>query len=408
MVEVVNRGAPAPAEAVPGARIWRAALAALAANLVGIGLARFAFTPLIPALAAAGWFTANAATYLGAANLAGYLVGALLGRRMLAIAHPPVLLRVMLLTVAASFFAGELSGLGFAWFFLWRFVSGYAGGAIMVLAAPTVLAATPMARRGSVGGFIFTGVGIGIVLSGTLIPFMLRIGGLEAAWAGLGVLSLLLILVSWGGWPPTVLPPRTGVVRHVGRLPLRVAALLASYALIAGGLVPHMLFLVAFISQGLGRGIEIGSAYWVLFGFGAMAGPILAGRLADSIGFGRTLRIVYVVQALVIVLPAFTASDLWLAVSSAVTGASIPGVVTLVLGRLHELIHDSARQQRFWGYATTCFALAQAAAAYGYAFLFDLAGAFAPLFVTGAGLMLAALAVDFAAGGYLILRRRPG
>jgi len=52
--------------------------------------------------------------------------------------------------------------------------------------------------------------------------------------------------------------------------------------------------------------------------------------------------------------------------------------------------------------------LAQAAAAYGYAFLFDLAGTFAPLFVTGAGLMLAALAVDFAAGGYLILRRRSG
>jgi hypothetical protein len=193
MVEVIDRDAVARPAAAQGVRIWRAALAALSANLVGIRLARFAYTPLIPALAAAGWFTANAATYLGAANLAGYLVGALLGRRMLAIAHPPVLLRVMLLSVAASFFACELSSLGFAWFFLWRFISGYAGGAIMVLAAPTVLAATPMERRGTVGGFIFTGVGIGVALSGTLIPFMLRIGGLEAAWAGLGVMTLLLI-----------------------------------------------------------------------------------------------------------------------------------------------------------------------------------------------------------------------
>ena len=54
-------------------------LAGLCAVLVGIGLARFAYTPLIPALIAAQWFTAAEAAYLGAANLAGYLAGALLG-----------------------------------------------------------------------------------------------------------------------------------------------------------------------------------------------------------------------------------------------------------------------------------------------------------------------------------------
>lgn len=51
----------------------RATLAALSANLVGIGLARFGYTPLIPALIAAGWFRPSTAVYLGAANLAGYL-----------------------------------------------------------------------------------------------------------------------------------------------------------------------------------------------------------------------------------------------------------------------------------------------------------------------------------------------
>ena len=71
-----------------------------------------------------------------------------------------------------------------------------------------------------------------------------------------------------------------------------------------------------------------------------------------------------------------------------------------MLRRHAEMIHESAKQQRFWGYATTCFALAQAAAAYAYALLFDLAGAFTPLFITGAGLMLVALAVDIAAGSW--------
>ena len=50
---------------------WPATLAGLSATLVGIGLGRFAYTPLIPVLIDAGWFSASDAAYLGAANLAG-------------------------------------------------------------------------------------------------------------------------------------------------------------------------------------------------------------------------------------------------------------------------------------------------------------------------------------------------
>ena len=57
---------------------WRGAIAALCALLVGIGLARFAYTPLLPALVDGNWFSASQAAYLGAANLAGYLAGAVL------------------------------------------------------------------------------------------------------------------------------------------------------------------------------------------------------------------------------------------------------------------------------------------------------------------------------------------
>src|SRR5690348_16357662 len=60
----------------------RPALAGLCASLVGIGLARFAYTPLIPALIDARWFLPGEAAYLGAANLAGYLAGALLAGRL--------------------------------------------------------------------------------------------------------------------------------------------------------------------------------------------------------------------------------------------------------------------------------------------------------------------------------------
>ena len=53
-----------------------ATLAGLCGSFVAIGLARFAYTPLIPALIQAHWFTSSQAVTLGAANFAGYLLGA--------------------------------------------------------------------------------------------------------------------------------------------------------------------------------------------------------------------------------------------------------------------------------------------------------------------------------------------
>ena len=40
-------------------QIWRYAVAGLSASLVGLGLARFSYTPLIPALINAKWFSAS-------------------------------------------------------------------------------------------------------------------------------------------------------------------------------------------------------------------------------------------------------------------------------------------------------------------------------------------------------------
>lgn len=70
------------ARARPGVSGWRAALSGCCASLVGIGLARFAYTPLLPAIVDAHWFASSDAAYLAAANLVGYLAGALLARPM--------------------------------------------------------------------------------------------------------------------------------------------------------------------------------------------------------------------------------------------------------------------------------------------------------------------------------------
>jgi predicted MFS family arabinose efflux permease len=360
--------------------------------LVGIGLARFAYTPLIPALIDAAWFSASQAAYLGAANLAGYLAGALFGRRLAAASSTPLVLRAMMVVATVSFFASA-TPVSFLWFFVWRLAAGIAGGALMVLAAPSILPHIAPARRGLAGGVIFTGVGLGIAASGTLVPLLLQ-HGLAVTWCGLGALALVLTALSWRSWPEdsgpasvTSAPPRSGPV----------LALYVEYGLNAFGLVPHMVFLVVYVALGLGQGIVAGAQYWVLFGIGAAVGPVLAGRLADRIGFCWALRLAFAVQTIAVALVVLPSGALGLAVSSVVIGATLPGVVPLVLGRVSELVRPE-QVRAAWSFATTGFAVGQAAGAYGMSYLFARTDDYALLFTIGAAAIFLGLLVDLGFG----------
>lgn len=382
------------------AATWPAILAGFCATLVGLGLARFAYTPLLPAIIDAHWFDASAATYLGAANLVGYLAGALLGGPMSARWPVRGVLRAMMLATVASLAACAWP-LDFAWFFGWRIVSGISGGALMVLAAPTVLAHIPPRQRGLASGLVFAGIGLGIAASGTLVPLLLR-QGLGATWLGLALLALLLTALAWNGWPAAapapVATPHAAAARKPATGALR--ALTVSYSLNAVGLVPHMIFLVDFVARGLGQGLAVGAQYWVVFGLGALVGPVLSGWLADRVGFATALRIAFVLQAAALALPALgLIGHGGLIVSSAVVGAFTPGIVPLVLGRVQELLaHHPAMQKPAWSRATTGFAVLQASGAYGMSWLLAHAGGgYALLFAVGGVAIVLALVTDIVA-----------
>ena len=376
---------------------WRGATAALCALLVGIGLGRFAYTPLIPALAAAEWFTASDAAYLGAANLAGYLAGAALARMLAARTSTRYTLRGGMLLASVAFFACA-QPFPFEWFFLWRFIAGMCGGILMVLAAPTVLPFVPANRQGLAGGVIMTGVALGIALSGTMVPLTLELG-LTETWAALGILATLLTAIAWHGWPAA---PNGGETAVKTSPPpgLRVLkSLYIEYCLNAMGLVPHMVFWVVFIVRGLNQGLDVGAMYWVVFGVGAMLGPVSMGYLADRMGSLWALRLGYLLQAVFVGVVAITDNTAVLIASSLVMGAFVPASTTLVLIRLRHVIgHDAGAQTGGWRLATIAFAFGQAAGGYGLSYLFDVGSDYRPLYAVGSAALVLSLVLNFAAG----------
>lgn len=382
------------------ADIWRLALPGLSASLVGIGLARFAYTPLLPAIISHGWFDAGSAAYLGAANLAGYLIGvigaAMAARRVRA----DWLLRASMVLATASFFACAWPA-GFVWFSIWRLISGIVGGVAMVLAAPAVLPHVPPAKHGLVSGSIFMGIGLGIALSGTVVPLLLR-EGLTQTWLGLGVLAGLVTAAGWNGWmsAPAAPPAHHAAARR--RLPMRqLRGLYGTYALIAFALVPHMVFLVDYVARGLHQGLDSGAQYWVLFGIGAIVGPLLAGRAADLWGHLAALYALLFVELVSIGLPALTSYPVAVMVSSFLVGACTIGTVTVALGRSREILqHHPSAQTDAWRTATTGFALFQAGGAYALSFLLGWSGGnYRLLFALGAAAIGFALVLALATQG---------
>ncbi|ROO24045.1 MFS transporter [Salinisphaera orenii MK-B5] len=376
----------------------RLGLAGGVATLLGIGMARFAYTPLIPALVEAGWFSAHAAAYLGAINLLGYLVGAAIAHRATLMFGVRAVLAAALAVTVASLFACALDW-GVYWYGFWRLACGVSGAVLVVVGAPAALSRVAPGERARTGALVFTGIGLGVAASGTLVPWLADFG-VAAAWLALAVVSAVLALWSWAvAWRDlAALPEPAADERAAAALPLTAILLvIAAYGLDAVGFVPHTLFWVDYIARELGQGLAAGSGYWVVLGLGAMCGPVAAGWLAARLGFRPALTLALAIKALAVALPLVSTSMAALGLSSFLVGLLIPGTVTLTSGSIAALT-PAARQQQFWGWATLGFALAQAVGAYGMSWGYERLGSYLPLFgLACVALVLATLSAAAAA-----------
>lgn len=365
-------------QAEPPFPIYRAAACGMLAMLTSIGIARFGFAPLVPALTAAGWFTPAAAFWLGTMNFVGYLLGAF-GMRFWrrAIHVRPVVAGLMAVTALCLAASGWNAGVVYDG--VWRLLSGIAGGVLMVLMAAAVVGRTPPARRGRVGGITFAGMGAGITVSGLLIPRLLPFG-LPATWLLLAALCLAGAVAVAVLMPDAVITPVAPGRRR--RLSRPVVLLIVGYSFCALGFVPHVLFLASFVALGLGRGVTAGAHLAAVLGLAAACGPPLLGRAAERLGFLPTLCAAYVVMALAVAMPLLFTGPAGLMVSAACVGAVALSAVMLTSGALSEMVPPE-QLAATWGVATVAYGVMQATVAGGFSALFHATGKYGLLFGIG-------------------------
>jgi len=313
------------------ARLRRALFAGMCALAIAMGVGRFAYTPLLPAMQRAAHFGADVAGRLAGINYLGYLVGAFgaaaLTRPRLRRSGLYACLVASLVTTAAMALSTNL-----AFWAALRFVSGVASAGILVWSSALLLEVLARHGRASWMGWIYAGVGVGIAASGLIIAAGGETLGWRGGWAALALLCCVLM-------PPCFLwlAPREsghGVAEPGARAPRveRFSAPLLNFIYFCegAGYAVSGTFLVA-IAKGMPELRSLAEVLWIVVGLAAAPSTVLWSALARRTGLVAALLAAYLVQGVAIVLPIVSGSPAAALAAALGFGGTFVGIAVLTV-----------------------------------------------------------------------------
>ncbi len=308
---------------------WQVLLGGICALVLTIGLARFAYTPLLPQMHAQAGLGVADGGLLAAINYAGYMSGALLAAW---IENPLWRQRLYVLGLPLALFITALMGwsTSFPVWALSRYLGGLCGAAGMLLGSGLVQGWLMRSGHRPELGLYFIGLGLGIVVSALGAMGMTGLGlGWAAQWQGFALLGLAFLVPAWT-WRPPVPPP---VVKSAsGAAPSRrwMALMVAAYFCAGWGFVINATFTVAIVEkQPLLAGQ--GPWAWLLVGLAATPAVFLWDRVARRTGDIGALLIAFGVQIVGVLLPVLAGGLAAALLGALLYGATFIGIVSLTL-----------------------------------------------------------------------------
>ncbi len=265
---------------------------------VAMGIGRFAYTPILPAMQRAARLDIGQAGLLASANYAGLLAGALLTTAVARGTARDRLLGVCLVAVVLTTGLMAATTAVVAWGLV-RFLFGLAAAGVFVLSSGLLLDLLRVRRAASLSGWLYSGVGLGIATSGAVVHVVDGALGWRGDWLALCLLAAALIALSWR-WLPVTPPMRAEAARST---PMRgrggqvaLALLLTAYLLEGTGYIVTGTFLVSIVDGMPGLG-DAGPSAWIVVGLAAAPSPVVWAWLTTRVGYAPALALAYVAQA---------------------------------------------------------------------------------------------------------------
>jgi predicted MFS family arabinose efflux permease len=260
------------------------------APAIGVGIARFAYSLVLPDMRASLDWSYAAAGFMNTVNAVGYLVGALAAASVIkrigqfgSIFYGSLTCVIALAISAAS---GNFLVLSLA-----RLAAGI-GGAIAFVAGGVAAARLSHNHRSHAAlllSIYYIGPGIGIVLSGIAAPLVLAALGPGSWWIVWGVLAAITALLCLALASVRTDKDAGDPAKKQERAALKPMALvLASYCVYSVATIAYMTFMIAWLAKA-GAGALTQSVFWILLGLGGVASPFLWSWTIVSTRGGRAM-----------------------------------------------------------------------------------------------------------------------
>jgi MFS family permease len=395
-----------PIKASPFHYAWLILAAGTLVVFGALGLARFGYTMVLPAMQQGLGLSNTQAGALATVNLIGYLVLSVLGGALAARYGPRIVITVGLTVAAAGMLLTGLAN-SFATAAVWRVVTGIGSGASNVPAMGLLAAWFVQRRRGMAAGIGVTGSSLALILLGLLVPHVLSAygwNGWRICWfifagitLGLAVLAFTILrncpselgLLPMGatGESTTITAKvrelnwgrvyRSGVVWHLGLI----------YVAYGFSYIIYMTFFTKYLIAEGGYTQESAGRLFMLMGWLSLLCGLIWGSVSDRLGRKTALVIVYIIHSVAFGLFALWPSPPGFIISAVLFGLSAWSIPAIMAATCGDLLGPRLAPAGL-GFVTLFFGVGQAAGPAVAGIVADASHSISPALLLAAGVAL--------------------
>ncbi|WP_342442832.1 YbfB/YjiJ family MFS transporter [Lysinibacillus sp. FSL K6-0075] len=303
--------------------------------VVAMGISRFAFTPILPFMRRDVGFSLEVAGFLASSNYIGYFIGAFWAGFIYR-QRKNVLLASVVINVLSVVLMGLIEVYS-VWLVL-RLIAGITGGIIFVLTSSIIMDYLAKHSLSRWSGYVFSGIGLGIAISGLCVPALEIRFAWQGTWLGLGILSAIFLFITYYLWRSLAVQDITKVTKTLDTKMTKgfMPWLILSYGLEGLGYIITGTFLVDIIHNI--PSLQAYSSYsWVIVGLAAIPSAPVWTILLEKFSAIKILFVAYILQVIGILLPVFAQTVWSVLLASFLFGLTFVGIVTLTTSYARQL-----------------------------------------------------------------------
>ena len=335
---------------------------------IAMGIGRFAFTPILPLMQDDGLLNVEQGGLLASLHFVGYLLGALYAARLPF--SPRATLRASLIIIGISTLSMGMTS-SFAFWLGFRFIAGFASALTLVLVSNFYVKHLAEIGHASKQGWVFSGVGLGILAAG-LGTLIIMVGGVgsAASWRIFGVASLIVALIlclNIGSEVPDIKTSSTQMKSQ--KSPLWWSLIIPYGALGIGYIIPAT-YLPVMAREVISSPLVFGWA-WPLFGMAALVSTLVAASMQKAFSIRYIWVISQFIMAFGLMLPVVWPHIISIIVAGICVGGTFMVITMMGMKETHRLAPTNDIM-RHLAIMTAAFAIGQmigplvASAVYAY------------------------------------------